>query len=58
MEKNNFRSKNWTLITIDNPILLEGDGLFEVIQLLLSVINFNFITLDDIEGSGKTGSFD
>lgn len=45
----------WYLITIDDPEFLPGRSFIRVLQLLLTVIPFKFVILDDIEGSGEYG---
>lgn len=46
---------NWYLITIDDPELLPGMSFIRLLQLLLTVIPFKFVILNDIEGSGEHG---
>ncbi len=52
MDKQNSK---WYLITIEDPEGLPGKNIFNVIQLIMKVMNFNFIILNDINGAGKHG---
>jgi hypothetical protein len=43
----------WTLVIIDDPTCLPGKSIYDVIQLLFTVVKFKFVILDDIEGCGR-----
>lgn len=43
------------LITIEDPTFKLGKSISKVIQLLLQIIDFKFIILNDLEGSGPYG---
>lgn len=43
----------WNLITIDDPSYISGKSTYNIIKLILKSINFSFVILDNIEGSGK-----
>ena len=44
--------QKWYLVTIDDPELLTGKSLYNLTKIVLEVINFKFVTLDYIDGSG------
>lgn len=46
---------DWYLIIIDDPRMLSGESIKDMLQLLLSVIEFKYAVLDYIDGSGKNG---
>jgi hypothetical protein len=52
MDKQNAK---WYLITIEDPEGLPGKNILNVIQLIMKVMNFNFVILNDINGAGKYG---
>ena len=43
----------WTLIEIEDPAFLPGKSFSDILLFLLEIVNFKFVILDDIEGSGK-----
>src|SRR5580658_491478 len=43
----------WTLVIIEESLALPGKSFFNIFLLLLKIIKFNFVILDDIEGCGK-----
>jgi hypothetical protein len=43
----------WTLVIIDDPKCLPGKSIYDAIQILITIIKFKFIILDDIEGCGR-----
>ena len=45
----------WTLIVIEDPKFLPGKSIFDIINLLLKVINFKFVILDYIFGIANDG---
>lgn len=45
--------KQWTLITIDDPDFLQSQSINKILQILLSTIEFKFVILTDIQGSGQ-----
>lgn len=47
---------NWTLITIDDPAFLAGTSISEIIGILLQVIDFKFIILNDIQGAAEAAA--
>lgn len=52
----NFKqTSKWFLIIIRDEFALPGDSIFNIFQILLKVINLNFVILNDINGAGKDG---
>jgi hypothetical protein len=43
----------WMLITIDDSNFLESKSISKIFNLLLTIVEFNFVILTDIQGSGK-----
>ena len=48
------RKNKWYLITIDNIGMINGDGFFNIINLIKTVQKFKYVILNDIEGSPKS----
>jgi hypothetical protein len=48
-------NNKWTLITIDDPAFLPGKSIYDMIRLLLKIIDFKYIILYDIEGASEYG---
>ena len=46
-----IKKNNWILITIDDSNFLSGNSVFDIIQMMLKVINFKFIILDYVYGA-------
>ncbi len=44
------QKSNWNLITIDDPAFLQGQSIFDVLQLLLTCHKFKYVILYDIMG--------
>jgi hypothetical protein len=53
MNINNVNSncKRWHLITIEDPEALPGKNIFNIIQQLMSIVEFRFAILNDINGA-------
>ncbi len=47
------QSNKWHLITIIDPEGLPGKNIFNIIQVILQFVDFEFIIINDIEGAGK-----
>ncbi len=45
--------EKWTLVTIDDPAFLPGKSIYDVIQLLLKVIPFKYVIINEIYGVTK-----
>jgi hypothetical protein len=45
--------ENWFLVIIDDPALLPGKSIFDVINHIRHCIEFKFVILNDIEGAGQ-----
>jgi hypothetical protein len=45
------KESKWNLIVIDDPTFLSGETFFNLIHLILEVVNFKFTILDYIDGS-------
>lgn len=51
MISNQKQKINWHQIVIFDENALSGNSIFDLIQIILNVINFKFIVLDDISGA-------
>lgn len=45
----------WYHITIDDPALAPGQSVYALLKLILSIAEFKFVILNDIEGAGLPG---
>lgn len=53
MIDNSFQiNPEWTLITIEDSNNLPGKSIFDLIKILLKVVNYHFVILDYIYGAG------
>ena len=50
MKKVNL-NKNWTLVTIDDPSCLPGVSFYNLIKLIIKIVPFKFVIIDDIYGA-------
>ena len=41
----------WTLITIEDPAYLPGKSFFDLMQILLSHVKFNYVVMDNLDGA-------
>src|SRR5689334_22944481 len=57
MYSQSFSNANWHLISIKDPLLLEGQSIFDVIKIMLTCMEFKFIILDAIEAVGQLSWF-
>ena len=53
MEKELIKNCEWTLITIDDPTFLSSESLIHIFTLLKKKIEFKFVIINDINGTGK-----
>lgn len=53
MSKDELKNNNWYLVTLEDKDALPGKSFFKIIQLILKVVNFKFVIIDDIEGAGE-----
>ncbi len=44
----------WTLVTIDDPCFAVGESIKCLLQKIVNLLEFNFVSLDDIIGSSVT----
>ncbi|HEV8051906.1 MAG TPA: hypothetical protein VGP47_05380 [Parachlamydiaceae bacterium] len=53
-----IKNSNWQLIVIDDdPKLLPGKSIFDLLQLLLKRVEFKYVILNDIEGIAEGAVF-
>ena len=53
-----IKDSKWYLITIDDaPKYLPGKSIFDIIQLILKVIKFKYVILDDINGVAEAAVY-
>lgn len=45
----------WYHITIDDPALAPGQSVYALLKLILSIAEFKFVVLNDIEGLACPG---
>lgn len=54
LDKKPNKNSNWYLVTVDDtPKLLPGKSIIDVLQLLSSIVKFNFVITDEVEGLGR-----
>ncbi|CDR34679.1 Hypothetical protein CSEC_1872 [Criblamydia sequanensis CRIB-18] len=46
----------WFQVIIDDPLFLTYESFLQIIKCLKTVVNFEFVIVDGIEGSGRNYS--